>query len=186
MKKTITGILVGAFVYYVWCMISWMVLPWHNTTMKKLPEEQLIMDTLKTVITEPGFYSFPSGHGDDGKYDMKIWSEKFKKGPTGVVVFAPGGHEAMPPRVYIVGILSSLLLSSLGMMFLCLSRDRVKSIIPRALLIACGGILSGLAVHVPYWNWFQFPLDFSRVAMADTVISFFLMGFALSKFVPED
>lgn len=187
MKRTAAGILIGAVVYFGWGMISWMVLPWHNTTLKKLPEEQLIMDTLKTVIAEPGFYVFPNCKGPDGQMmDKNVSAEKFKKGPNGAVIFSPGGREPMPPQAFIIEILANLLIAAISMVLLRLTRDRVTSIVPRALMIAFVGLLVGAAAHVPYWNWFQFPADFTRVAVLDSVIGFFLLGFAQAKFVPEN
>lgn len=186
MKKPIIGVFIGAVVYFVWGMVSWLVFPWHDAVIKKLPEEQLIMDTLKTVVTEPGFYFFPCDKGPDGRRDEKAFREKFMKGPNGVVVFSPGGREPMPPRVFLTEILANLVLASITMMLLCLTRDRVKGLVPRAFLIASGGLMVGMAVHVPYWNWFQFPVDFTRVAILDVVIGFLVLGVAQAKFVPQD
>jgi hypothetical protein len=72
-----------------------MVLPWHAKTVKHLPEEQLITDTLKTVITEPGFYVFPHGTNQEGKVDQKLWAEKYRRGPVGNLIFSPNGTEPM-------------------------------------------------------------------------------------------
>ena len=33
----LAGALVGAVVYFVWGFVSWMVLPWHNDTVRALP-----------------------------------------------------------------------------------------------------------------------------------------------------
>ena len=52
MKKAILGTLLGAIVYFVWGAASWMLIPWHAATTKAVPQEQLVSDTLKTVIKE--------------------------------------------------------------------------------------------------------------------------------------
>lgn len=185
MKKTLLGVFVGALVYFVWGMVSWMVLPWHSHTMKDLPEEQLISDTLKTVVSEPGYYAFPSDKNPDGKKDMALWSEKYRKGPVGAIVFSPAGKEPMGAVNFIVGIVGDFIIAIVGMMLLLLTRDRVTSVFPRALLVMSVGLVVAVAVHLPYWNWMNFPLDFTLVSMADSLVSFLLMGFAQSAFLPR-
>ncbi len=185
MKKPVIGIILGTVVCFVWGAVSWMVLPWHNSSIRTLPEEQLIMDTVKTVVSDPGFYIFPSNKTPNGQMDKKLWEEKYKKGPNGILVFSPGGHDFMPPQAFLFDILSNLIIASITMLILNLSRDRVKSIVPRAFLVAAIGIAVGTAAHGMYWNWFHFPTDFTCVALADTFISFLLLGFTQAKFVAE-
>jgi hypothetical protein len=186
MKKPLIGILLGAFVYFAWGNVSWMMLSWHNKTMKPLPEEQLISDTLKTVVNEPGFYVFPSPIGPDGKKDEKMWGDKVRKGPIGSLVFSPTGKEPMNAGSIIFSIVGAMVVSCITMMILGFSRGRVSGILPRALTAALLGLLAGFATHFPYWVWFNFPMNFTLVSMADTVIAFFLMGIAQAAFVSKE
>lgn len=185
MKKIGLGILAGAAVLFVWGAVSWMFLPWHNGTIKRLPEEQLITDTLKTVIKEPGFYSFPGHEGPDGKKDDGAWAEKYRRGPIGSVVFQPAGAEPMAPSNFLCEIVGNLAAAAVTMLILYLSRDRVKGIVPRALLVTAVGLVVGVSAHMTYWNWFRFPGDFTAVNVLDGLMGFLLMGLTQAKFVPE-
>lgn len=49
MKKPLIGIVLGALAMFIWGNISWMVLSWHEWNIKRLPEEQLITDTKRTL-----------------------------------------------------------------------------------------------------------------------------------------
>lgn len=184
MKKPVIGILIGSAVLFLWGAISWMVLPFHNQTIKKLPEEQLISDTLKTVVEEPGLYFFP-GHDNGNEVDRAAWAEKYKRGPVGVISFSPTGKTPMDAKNFIFEIVSDVVIAAIGMLLLLLTRDRVKSLFPRALLVALLGVIAAISGHAMYWNWMHFPGGFIFVNAADTVFSFFLLGFALAKFTPE-
>jgi len=185
MKKPVIGILLGTAVLFVWGAASWMLLPWHSNTIKKFPEEQLVMDTLKTVVTEPGFYFFPSHEGPDGRMDDGAWAMKYKHGPIGVMAFSPAGRTPLGSANFLSEIGSDFIVALVTMMLLCLSRDRVQSTVPRALLVMSIGLVVGMAAHVTYWNWFVFPAGFTVVNIADGLVGFLLLGFSQAKFVPE-
>lgn len=185
MKKTIFGVVAGTVVFFVWGMTSWMFLPWHTNTIKTLPEEQLITDTLKTVISEPGYYAFPSMTHNGEAMDRKAFAEKSAAGPVGAIIFKPEGN-AMNARMVLVGLVSNFGIALVGMLLLLLTRDRVRTFFHRALLVASLGVVVGLATHISYWNWMGFPSDFTAVSFLDSIVTFFLMGLAQAPFVPRD
>lgn len=190
MKKPLIGVILGAVVLFLWGMISWMVLPWHDWTIKPLPEEQLISDTLKTVVEEPGFYFFPSDKvrsrdGNVERLDQEIWTEKYKKGPIGALIFSPQGRDPMGPVNFLTEIFNQLVIAALVMLVMSLSRDRIRGVGGRILLSAVMGTVAGLAILVPYWNWFHFPCGFTSINFIDTIAGFSLLGLVMAKFVPE-
>jgi hypothetical protein len=185
MKKPLIGIVLGALAMFIWGNISWMVLSWHEWNIKRLPEEQLITDTLKTVVEEPGFYTFPSYKTETGRMDQKEWIEKYKKGPVGMMAYAPIGGNPMGANKFLVFIGINLLTAAVAMMVLLASRDRVKSCIQRVLLITSLGLVVWLSGHVPYSNWFHFPWSYTFVYLFDNLITFFILGLTLSVFVPK-
>lgn len=185
MKRFVLGGVVGAFAYFLWGAVSWMVLPWHNTTLKSLPEEQLIVDTLRVVVESPGVYFFPSDRKDGQPVDRDEWAQKYRKGPVGLMVYAPQGKEPMPPSIFAKALAGDLLVSFLVLAVLWLSRDRVQGIAKRTVLAAGLGLLSWAAVHFPYWNWFSFPTTYTAVQLADVLLGFAILGAAVAKFTPH-
>jgi len=185
MGKPLVGVLVGAVAYFVWGMLSWTVIPWHNRVVKTLPEEQLITDTLKTVIAEPGFFLFPSMNQNGKMMDHTAFAERYMKGPTGVIAFSTGGKDWMGPRKYIVAWLAAFAIAAISMLLLCLIRDRVTGTLPRILLVTSIGAVVFLAPHLSYWNWLSFPSDYTTVAAADSLAAFFVLGWAQVFFVPK-
>jgi hypothetical protein len=35
--------------------------------------------------------------------------------------------------------------------------------------------------HVPYWNWWSFPEEYTLVAMADLAVGWFLAGLVIAR-----
>ena len=181
------GALIGAVVYFAWGAASWMLLPWHEANMKRLPEETLIMDTLRVVAKEPGLYAFPCGRdARDGKEPKEDFAARHKKGPVGLLVYQPGGKDLPMASNFAASFVNSLA-TVLGLMaLLSLSRGRVKGLMPRALLCAAAGAFVWIVAHVPYWNWFGFPAGYTLTLLGDLVAGFFLAGLAISRFVPGE
>jgi hypothetical protein len=186
MKKAILGVVIGTAAYFIWGGVSWMVLPWHNSTMKSLPEETLITDTMKVVIKQPGLYFFPSDKPVSGPpIERQVWEEKYKAGPIGLLIFSPTGRAPMDGGTFARAILGDLFVAAMVMFIFYAASGHCRSLLQRTGLAATLGLLAGLAVHYPYWNWFHFPCDVTVVGIADLVVGFALMGAAMAKFVPE-
>ena len=57
------------------------------------------------------------------------------KGPTGVLAFSLGGKEWMGAFHFVAAMLAALGIATISMTLLCLTRERIKTALPRALLI---------------------------------------------------
>ncbi len=178
MKKAIIGTLLGTAVYFGWIAVSWTVFPWHKATIKTLPNEALIVDTLKVVVKEPGLYGFPANTGDNA-----TWAEKIRQGPVGHMAYVPAGADPMSAMVMVRGFVCDLLLSALLMWILWASRLRKR--VHQIHLAAAVGLIAGLAVGLPLWNWMSFPAGYTAVTVLDLLIGFILMGAVMGGFVPD-
>lgn len=186
MKKQAIGVFLGGLTLFIWGAVSWMILPLNEASIQALPQEQLISDTLKTVVKTPGVYLFPSGKTPDGQMgDRNEWAEKYKMGPIGFLVYSPNGTEPMSPRKFAIGLVLNLLISAVAFILLSLSRDRVRGVMGRAGVVLVLGLGAWLSVHASYWNWFNFPFGYTLTTLFDTVVAFTLLGIVISKFVPE-
>lgn len=184
MKKMILGMVLGAVVYFAWGAVSWMALPFHNKSMKPLPEQQLVSDTLKVVVKEPGFYVFPHHQPGASKEEMEACMARHKAGPVGVLVFSPEGNDPMSPGKFLISFLIGLTASIVSMLILTFSRDRVQGLGARVLLLATIGFMGWVTSDLMYWNWFAFPCDFVFANLIDWLAQFALLGLVLHKFVP--
>ena len=87
-------ILLAAVVVFIASSIMHMVLPYHKSDYRKLPDEDKVVDSLRAVGVTPGpVYHFPHSTHKDMKSPEAI--EKFKRGPVGLLTIIPSGPPAM-------------------------------------------------------------------------------------------
>jgi hypothetical protein len=87
-------ILLSAVLVFVASSIIHMATSWHKNDFATVPNEQKVMDTLRSFAIPPGDYAMP--HPKD-MADMKSpqFQEKMNKGPVMVFTIAPSGPFSM-------------------------------------------------------------------------------------------
>jgi len=87
-------ILLSAVIVFVASSILHMVLPYHKSDYRKLPEEDRVVDALRAAGVTPGpAYHFPHTTHKEMKSPEVV--EKFKRGPIGLLTVMPSGAPAM-------------------------------------------------------------------------------------------
>jgi hypothetical protein len=87
-------VLVLGVVVFIASSILHMVLPFHRTDYRQLPEEEKILASLREAGLQRGLYMFPFCTHKDMK--SPAIGEKFKLGPVGMLTVFPSGPPAMP------------------------------------------------------------------------------------------
>lgn len=77
------SIILAAVLVFVASALIWAVLNIHKNDWKKLPDEDALMDTVRSTNARPGHYFFPSHLGVDAR--GAEYKEKAKRGPCGIV-----------------------------------------------------------------------------------------------------
>jgi hypothetical protein len=86
-------IVLAAVIVFVASSIMHMVLPYHHSDYKKLPDEDKIRAALRAANLPPGLYHFPHCTHKEMKSPATI--EKLKEGPVGLLTVIPNG----PPNM---------------------------------------------------------------------------------------
>ena len=87
-------IVISAVIVFVASSILHMVLPFHKSDYRKLPDEEKVMDALRAAGVTPGpVYHFP--HCERKDMNTPEMQEKFKRGPMGLVTIFPSGSVNM-------------------------------------------------------------------------------------------
>ena len=87
-------ILLSAVIVFVASSIMHMVLPYHKSDYRKLPQEDTVVDALRAAGVSPGpAYHFPHTTHKEMKSPEVV--EKFKRGPIGLLTVIPSGAPAM-------------------------------------------------------------------------------------------
>lgn len=87
-------ILVSAVFVFIASSILHMVLPWHRSDYRKLPNEDKFMDAVRPMAVPPGDYMVPRPGSRDAMRSPEFM-EKFKQGPVMVMTVMPGGSFSM-------------------------------------------------------------------------------------------
>lgn len=87
-------ILLSAVIVFIASSIMHMVLPYHHSDYKQLPNEAAVTAALRPLGLKKGLYHFPFCTHKDMKSPETV--EKFKQGPIGLLTIFPSGPPAMP------------------------------------------------------------------------------------------
>ena len=91
--------------------VIWMVLQYHNSEWRKLPDEEGARSVLKGI--EPGQYSVPHAVNAADRNDP-AWQEKYREGPCAMLVILPHGTLAMGKQLtqwFVFCVIASILVA---------------------------------------------------------------------------
>ena len=192
-KRVLIGGLVGGLVLFAWSAFTHLVVPIGEIGVDSLPSEASIVPALQAALSEPGFYLFP---GDvevhaapeaERAAAMEAWTERYRRGPRGAVLYRPGGAELFSPVQMGTELLSSVAAALVLAFLLAQAAPRLPAFGHRVLFCALCGGFAWLSIHVPYWNWYGFPTDYTLGVFIDSVGGWTVAGLVIAAFVkPAD
>lgn len=157
---------------FIWGMISWMALPWHDMVSNKFADEAAISQALKDNSPKRGVYRLP-------------YSEK-DYGPDKVDAFVnvlPHGTDVKMGKRMAFGLITQVISAFL---VLCLfTKTKDLTYWGKVGFFSLVGLIIGFVSHAPYWNWFGFPAPYIIVTILDTWVGWALAGLTISKFTEE-
>jgi hypothetical protein len=172
MKSLWLGGILAGIVVYLWTSVSWMALPFHEKSLLKFTDEAAVTTAIAANIDGPGIYHLPKGHGEA---EMK----QREKGPAAFVVVRTVGNSSMLSNLAIEfagTVLASLLIAWL------LSRTVGLRYMGKVMLVVTIGLVAGILVLIPEWNWFGFSNAYVGAQFIDLIVGWFLGGLVLAKF----
>src|SRR5258705_392444 len=87
-------ILLSAVIVFIASSIMHMVLPYHKSDARQLPDEDKLMASLRGAGLQRGIYVFPYCNPKDMKSPAML--EKYKQGPIGMLTVFPPGPPVLP------------------------------------------------------------------------------------------
>ena len=88
------AILVSAVIVFLASAVIHMVLPYHRSDYRKVPNEDRVLGALRAENLVPAEYMFPHAGGPSAMRDPAM-IEKFKRGPIGILTVLPSGAPTM-------------------------------------------------------------------------------------------
>ena len=87
-------IVLSAVAVFLASSIIHMAFKYHNSEYRRLPQEDAILEAIRSGGAGPGFYAFPYA-GDMKEMATPEMQEKYAKGPVGTVNLNPNGPPVM-------------------------------------------------------------------------------------------
>jgi hypothetical protein len=179
MKRIILGGLAGGVLLFFWGFFSHTVLPLGEMGIKSLPEEEVVVGTLESALSEPAIYFFPGMSDDPSEEEMLVWQQRYEAGPLGILFYRPTGFTPFVGQLpyQLLTDLAAVLLAAFFLSMLTVSYWK------RVLFVTSLGLLCWFTIVVPYWIWYLFPSGFILGSLVDLVAGWFLVGLLLGAIV---
>jgi hypothetical protein len=87
-------ILLSAVIVFIASAVIHMVLPYHRSDYRKVPNEDRVLGALRSEQLAPAEYMFPHAGGPSAMRDPAM-IQKFKQGPIGILTILPSGAPSM-------------------------------------------------------------------------------------------
>ena len=184
-KQVLLGTIVGAVTIFLVSSIWHVVLPFAETGFHVLPHEEVVTVALRLGISEPGIYMFPGidpAKAND-PVEAQKYTEKFRRGPTGLIIFQPGGSDFSFPRLLVKQFCFQLLAALVVSLLLAMSAPAIPSYLQRVLFVALVAVFGSLVIDLPYWNWYGFPGNYTAEHLAEMALTWGATGFAIAAVV---
>ena len=166
-KEMIKGGLLGGVVIFVWSAISWMILPWHMTTMYSFKSDVAMSQAFAANVSQSGIYMMPA---------QTIMAAHIVTPLVFASVYLPGMSSMWPAMIIqlIIQIVSAFLVMGLLAKTALTYWGRVR-------FVTIFGVALAIGAYLPYWNWFCFSTGYTLVGMFDLVVAWFLAGVVMAR-----
>src|ERR1700688_1626337 len=187
-KRILLGSLVGSIVVFV-VSSAWHLAPGLGEIgVKALPAEDAVLAGLRTSLHDPGLYFFPAPDMSAGrtkeqvKADQAAYLERYRSGPSGILVYHPGGEELNFGKLmgyqFLFGLAGSFVIA--WILALTAGSTTFGS---RACLVLLIALFGGIVYSLPEWNWYGFPASYTIASIASQVLSWSIAGLAMAAIV---
>jgi len=171
------GALAGGVAVLFWCLISWMVLPWHQFS--DLKNELEFSGAVTSSVIERGVYIVPNMPSVMDKDSLNNYQERKLRGPAGILFASPHGATNFSLSMFL--FLGGTFF--IAVLFSCLlNLTSGLNVYQKATFISFAAMTGGFVALFPFWVWWQFPTGWTLVQIIDLGAGWFLGGLAIAKF----
>ena len=182
MKQLLLAGLLGGLAAFVWVGISWMALPWHESSFHTLPDGEAVVESLGARGLSTGVYHYPGlPEAAEGAArtdtDRRALAERYRRGPNiNLLVYSTRGAELFAPRQFLAGLALNVAAATLAAGLLALTGGQLVRYRHRVGFVAALGVFATLVSHLASWNWGLFPADYTLAMVQDHVVGWLLAG----------
>lgn len=186
-RQVVLAGLAGGAILFILSAVKNAILP--GIEPRPLPSESAIESVLSASIPAAGFYYYPGGQLKPGmsKEDRAAAQaehrRRFKEGPTGVLIYRPGGEEFQFGRRLAVQFLLSVLAAMVAASILFLVATGHSTYAVRVGIVCLLGLFAFAYIEPQYWNWYGFPAAYAAARVIGGVASWTIAGIVIAALV---
>jgi hypothetical protein len=180
----------GAIVVFCWGMVSWMVTPLHDRSVRGLADEDAVRRAIQTQGIESGLYVVPGlpnaagvATAEDMEQRLARWLQRHREGPLMSIFVKVEGAEPMSAPILITGFFIDWVSATIAAFVLWLSLGRCQDYLARVGLVTLLGVFAATFCHLSYWNWMWFPLDHTLAMFVDVIVSWIFAGLIIGALI---
>jgi hypothetical protein len=183
MKKILLAGAVGGLLMFIWSAVAWMAIPLHTATIGSMANEEAVIAAMKSGMDKKSVYMFPAKPITGNQAALDAWTKRYQEGPTGTVIYNPGGYSGVMIPEMAIGLVDCILTAMLAAWLLSRSTAAKSGYFARVMFCGSLGLFICLAVHIVNWNWMMYPVDYTTAWVADTLIGWVIGGIGIAAFV---
>jgi hypothetical protein len=179
MGRRVLAAIAGGVVVFVWSALSHMALGLGTAGISSIPNEDRVTQAIRGGITEPGLYFFPGFDASRKRTpdEEKAWTERYRRGPSGILVVQPGGRDPLAPEQFVIELVADILAAGVAAFLLA---GMAGSFVARASAVGLLGVFEWLDINVSYWNWDKFPTTYTLAALVEQLVGWTLAGLVMA------
>jgi hypothetical protein len=187
-KVFVAGLL-GGVAIFLWGFVAHMLLPLGQAGMGGLPYENKVLPVISASVKEPGLYLFPWPESPPGtampvnQKSQQAAAELYKTMPHGLLLIHPPGSAMLTSGQLLAEFGTNCATAVLASALVNLVIGSLRSFGSRVLFVTTLGLLAGIAVNIPYWNWYEFPTAFTLAEILEHVVGFGVAGLVIAAVV---
>jgi hypothetical protein len=189
-KRIFLGGLLGSVIVFLMSSIFHMATRLGEAGIQNLPNEDAVEAALRSSIHEPGFYFFPGANMTPGRSKEQVEADneaqlaKWKEGPTGILIYSPGGVELQFGKMLVYQFLFGLV-GALMLAWVLAVTASATSYGTRVQIVTVAALFGGIVYTLPYWNWYGFPTNYVVSEIGTMVLSWAIAGLAMAAVVKK-
>jgi hypothetical protein len=191
MKRILLAGILGGLTLFVWTFVAHQFLGLGEMGVGEIPNEAVVLSAMRGAIPQTGFYLFPGvGLGpnptsEQRRAAMPEYMKKYEQSPHGILVYHPASGPfhfgASLGREFALNVLQALLAA-----WLVSSAASGRGYSARVGIVVVAGVLAAISTNVEYWNWYEFPGNYTAGYMTTQIVAFVLAGFVIAAFVKSE
>jgi hypothetical protein len=152
-----------------------------------IPNEDIVLMAMRNSIAEPGFYFFPAPNlspmpKEQRQAEQSRYLAKYKQGPTGILIYKPGGEDlnygTLLAIQFLIGLLAAFLVA-----WILGATASATTYGTRVMIVVLIGLFAEIYINLPYWNWYGFPMNYTIGHLLGGVLSWAVAALAMAAIV---